>query len=161
MLGFNNRDIMLLLSLLITKSLHVSANVCVGGSYYGSLKQPSHRGSRGGDGNGSPGGLGGGVVNMLIGARAFIDGSVLADASAGSSSSGGGSGGSILIQTAELEGFGTVTANGGESWVLRWLAAVSPSFYCTLMEVSHEGGIERLSFVIIHHKLAFPSFCDN
>jgi hypothetical protein len=64
---------------------------------------------------------------MLIGARAFIDGSVLADASAGSSSSGGGSGGSILIQTAELEGFGTVTANGGESWVLRWLAAVSPS----------------------------------
>ena len=87
--------------------------VNAGGSYYGSLRFPEQRGSRGGNSNSTAGGLGGGVIDLLVGRRAFIDGSVLADASAGSTSSGGGSGGSVLIRADVFEGYGTVSATGG------------------------------------------------
>ena len=91
-----------------------NTQVNAGGSYYGSLRFPRLRGSRGGSSSSSTsGGFGGGVVNLLIGRRAFLDGNILADASAGGTNSGGGSGGSILIQADVFEGYGTVSATGG------------------------------------------------
>ena len=85
----------------------------LGGGYYGSLRLPQHRGSHGGNSSSTVGGRGGGIMQLTVGGRAFIDGDLLADASPGGTYSGGGSGGSILLQTNIFEGYGTVSVTGG------------------------------------------------
>ena len=81
-----------------------------GGKPYGSLYYPKEKGSRGT----LTGGRGGGTV-YIISAELIVDGEVSASAGDGMSShKSGGSGGSILIQTTGFEGYGLLSANGGD-----------------------------------------------
>ena len=85
-----------------------------GGTYYGDLFMASERGSNGGDGFGStPGGRGGGYMNIVVGSTFRLDGQLSVDASDGASGSGGGSGGSVYISAKEFDGLGAITAHGG------------------------------------------------
>ncbi|RLC36193.1 hypothetical protein DRH27_05590, partial [Candidatus Falkowbacteria bacterium] len=81
------------------------------GITYGSTTKPNDLGSGGGYSNG---GEGGGAVKLVITGTTTIFGTVIADGSVGRGwQGGGGSGGSIYINTATLEGAGTITVNGG------------------------------------------------
>ena len=87
--------------------------VAVGG-YYGSLYYPQERGSRGGSrGSNSPGGNGGGLIQLNIGVSLFIDGTLTVNGGDGRNGGAGGSGGSIWITTAAFEGHGSLHAVGG------------------------------------------------
>jgi len=90
----------------------------VGGVVYGSVTAPSLFGSSGGSAGANHGGTGGGLIKLTIGETFTHNGSVSADATAGSSSTsagGGGSGGSIYISvTGALAGStGAFSADGG------------------------------------------------
>jgi hypothetical protein len=79
---------------------------------YGSIYKPVDPGSGGGGtSTGTPGGSGGGVLQVNTGAL-IVDGEILADGG-GSAYRGAGSGGSIWITAVTLTGSGTIHANGG------------------------------------------------
>ena len=85
-----------------------------GGGYYGSLYYPQERGSRGGSrGSNSPGGNGGGLIQLNIGVSLFIDGTLKANGGDGRSGGAGGSAGSIRVTAAAFEGHGSLHAVGG------------------------------------------------
>lgn len=81
---------------------------------YGSVIRPVLPGSQGCSRGIATGGLGGGVVNVT--AQLFVlDGLVSADGFAGGgNATGGGSGGSVLIEVAEMQGAGEISADGGK-----------------------------------------------
>ncbi|KAK3724602.1 hypothetical protein QZH41_005193 [Actinostola sp. cb2023] len=80
------------------------------GSFYGSVIRPMMYGSTGGGGS-TPGG---GVLYIKTN-KLSLDGSIESDGASGldGSSVGGGSGGSVLIETNDVDGSGTIRANGG------------------------------------------------
>jgi len=93
----------------------------VGGSPYGSVREPIAAGSGGGSGsNGAgPGGAGGGIIRINVTGTFLLDGVVSAngeDGLEGSSNAGGGggAGGSIWVSCATLAGSGRFEANGGD-----------------------------------------------
>ena len=78
---------------------------------YGSVFTPVHLGSGGG---GTTGGAGGGHVNIKVGSMFYIDGLLNArGANAGSGVAGGGSGGTLLIESFNMGGHGTLDVSGG------------------------------------------------
>ena len=85
---------------------------------YGSAAAPLELGGGGGygDPNLAPGGNGGGRVH-LVASTLVLDGTIIADGSAGSLlggvSGGGGAGGSVWLQSGVLSGHGLATAAGG------------------------------------------------
>ena len=86
-----------------------------GGSSYGSALKPVDFGS-GGASYEISGGEGGGSVRLNISGTLVIDGSVTANGgNGGGGISGGGSGGSIYITAENLQGSGTIRANGGDT----------------------------------------------
>ena len=110
-----------------------------GGGTYGSASAPIDLGSGGGGYGTAAGGAGGGAIKFVVSGNFTNNGSITANAAAGSSynysveiidgydakgnpithmeartaGSGGGSGGSIWIDTGGLIGAGTIAANGG------------------------------------------------
>lgn len=92
---------------------------CDGGLPYGDLETPYTLGSSGGsggiEGEISPGGNGGGAIEIWVEESITIDGLISANGMNGESSAGGGSGGSIAIGATDLNGNGSVQANGGDS----------------------------------------------
>lgn len=84
-----------------------------GGGYYGSMYMPDLRGSRGGSSLNSPGGKGGGVIDLKVTKHLLVDGELSSDGSDGGTLAGGGSGGSIYTESYNLEGHGVVSVNGG------------------------------------------------
>lgn len=116
-----------------------------GGGVYGDLLYPSSMGSGGGHGNYAnyirAGGAGGGVVNVSVaGAVELASGAAIrangndglsgeskwayTDSNFAKSGGGGGSGGSVLIVAAQVQGSGSITANGGaggsQGWSQYW-----------------------------------------
>ena len=83
------------------------------GSAHGSVYRPRHLGGGGGSYNNStPGGDGGGFIELIIGDELTVNGEVRAD---GQSAYGaGGGGGGIYVDAPVLVGQGTITANGGD-----------------------------------------------
>ncbi|HOA60036.1 MAG: right-handed parallel beta-helix repeat-containing protein [Verrucomicrobia bacterium] len=96
-----------------------SGSGAVGGSYYGSLLEPTALGSQGGDGSGGPGTAGGGAIRLIVDGTLTLDGRLSANgAGAPPDNAGGGSGGSIWLTVGSLSGAGTISANGGAGeWV--------------------------------------------
>lgn len=93
------------------------------GAVYGSMTQPLELGSAGGTGNGNAGGSGGGRIKISAGTL-VLNGVISANGRNGSDAppsstfkvaGGGGSGGAILITVSNLQGSGSITANGGAS----------------------------------------------
>jgi hypothetical protein len=88
----------------------------IGGPTYGSSTMPVDLGSGGGR---STGGSGGGATRLEIGGTLTVDGSIIANGSAGTTAGlgqqgvGGGSGGSIYIVAQVWSGSGAISANGG------------------------------------------------
>jgi len=76
--------------------------LCIQG--YGSVKEPTEFGSRGG----SSGGLGGGILKIDVSSLLRVDGRVGASGGSGGGASGGGSGGSVVIDAYRIEGSGSV-----------------------------------------------------
>ncbi|MEA3306609.1 MAG: hypothetical protein U9Q34_02370 [Elusimicrobiota bacterium] len=97
------------------------ANV-LGGQVYGSIVEPLELGSGGGVSRGSyGGGAGGGLIKLEVGNILRVDGEISANGVGGGCSSwyswrcgASGSGGSAYIVTNNLEGSGTISANGGQ-----------------------------------------------
>jgi len=89
-----------------------------GGRHYGSILQPVHMGSQGGDGD-AAGTAGGGALRLQIGGTLTVNGRLSADgAGAPPNNAGGGSGGSIWITARAVAGEGVIRANGGPGeWV--------------------------------------------
>ena len=86
-----------------------------GGEPYGSLYQPLHLGSGGGNGAGQ-GGSGGGMLYWKNGLALVVDGFIYLQGGHGEGvNSGGGSGGSILIETTNFTGHGEINVNGGNA----------------------------------------------
>ncbi|HNQ68782.1 MAG TPA: T9SS type A sorting domain-containing protein [Bacteroidales bacterium] len=92
-----------------------------GGAEYGTASSPTEFGSGGGDSWDTPdrvGGYGGGSIKIIANETVSIEGIVCSDGAvspsgAGNSSgAGGGAGGSIWIQATDLQGSGTISANG-------------------------------------------------
>ncbi|MCG2726469.1 MAG: hypothetical protein L6420_09530 [Elusimicrobia bacterium] len=93
-----------------------------GGQVYGSITEPLELGSGGGVSRGSyAGGAGGGLIKLEVGNILRVDGEISANGVGGDYNSqypsrcgGSGSGGSVYIETDNLEGSGTISANGGQ-----------------------------------------------
>ncbi|MCW5551443.1 MAG: hypothetical protein KIS67_04670 [Verrucomicrobiae bacterium] len=88
----------------------------LGGFPYGSLTQPSERGSGGGFGFGPApdGSVGGGALRLRVGGTLTVNGRLSADGQAGwQDSAGGGSGGSLWVTAGAFNGTGQITADGG------------------------------------------------
>jgi hypothetical protein len=91
-----------------------------GGQSYGSVLQPTDKGSGGGAGLGGPGAVGGGAVNLAVGGLLQISGIISANAGdATNSRSGGGAGGSILLSAQTITGSGLVSVDGGAGEPIR------------------------------------------
>lgn len=84
----------------------------VGGQAYTSL--PAF-GSGGGRGGSSPGGSGGGAIQLNVTGTLTVNGSILADGGDGQLDGGAGSGGSVWMDVGALAGSGTISANGGNA----------------------------------------------
>lgn len=81
-------------------SSFVASNGQVGGPTYGSLYEPVHGGSQGGQSStGVPGPRGGGVSRIKVGGVLLLDGILDATGLIGINGAGGGSGGSIWVTT--------------------------------------------------------------
>ena len=87
-----------------------------GGAIYGRLTTPTERGSAGGKGSSGQAGKGGGVMDVNIVGKFFVDGMIFAGGSDGVANSGAGSGGSIRSMSAELEGHGTFDVSGAKGY---------------------------------------------
>lgn len=84
------------------------------GNIYDDVKWPVELGAGGSsDGGGTPGGSGGGRIQLHALDRVVIDGSVLANGQGGNNYSGSGAGGSVTISANTIAGSGDVHANGG------------------------------------------------
>jgi hypothetical protein len=84
-----------------------------GGTMVASHSLPTAGGGRGGAGTG-PGGLGGGVINLIVSGTLILDGQISANGGAGPAlNSGGGAGGGIRVSARTLSGAGIISANGG------------------------------------------------
>lgn len=81
------------------------------GAFYGSVTKPQMYGSSGGCGSTPGGGL-----LYVKSTKVTVDGDIMADGASASRGSrlGGGSGGSIMIETSEFVGTGTIQVNGGD-----------------------------------------------
>jgi uncharacterized repeat protein (TIGR01451 family) len=86
----------------------------VGLPTYGTEYLPLFQGSGGGGNNGS-GGAGGGLIQLFVANTLTVDGILSVNGENATSWRGGGSGGGLYIQTHELNGTGTIQANGGAS----------------------------------------------
>lgn len=87
-----------------------------GGTAFDSSTMPLSPGGAGGwaEVNGSSGGPGGGVIQMVVNGILQLDGTCSADGLAASTTnSGGGAGGAIWIEAGQFLGSGVVSANGG------------------------------------------------
>ncbi len=89
-----------------------------GGGAYDLIPTPVDFGSGGGNGYGGRGGYGGGVIELSVGGRLQVDGTITADGGAmiwaGSDGyAGGGAGGSVWITAGTLSGAGVISASGG------------------------------------------------
>jgi hypothetical protein len=92
-----------------------SASGTPGGTTYGSVQQPTDRGSRGGlfpmVTNSSQGG---GAIRLQVTGTLEVDGKISAEGNdALVESAGGGAGGSVWVTTRKLAGGGLISANGG------------------------------------------------
>jgi hypothetical protein len=87
-----------------------------GGSAYGVASAPETMGSGGGNDGGSLGGSGGGVIKLTVTGTLTLNGTLVADGSAGTADeAGGGAGGSIWLDNIGILAgtTGTISANGG------------------------------------------------
>jgi hypothetical protein len=88
-----------------------------GGLSYGDFAHPTSFGSGGGTGfypSTSPGGAGGGALQMSVTGTLTVNGTISANGQSGAGEgSGAGSGGGIGLTVGKLAGTGTITANGG------------------------------------------------
>ncbi len=87
----------------------------LGGSPYGSVREPVDLGSGGSFSNtGYVAGRGGGAIRIWVAGVLILDGALSANGQNGVSNwTGGGSGGSVWLSAATVSGSGSVTANGG------------------------------------------------
>lgn len=91
-----------------------NSSVTLGGMTNDSPTQPTLGGSVGG-GNSSPGGEGGGAIQLFVGGRLIVDGKLSANGMVSmDDNGGGGAGGSIWVQTLALAGSGMITAAGAD-----------------------------------------------
>ncbi len=94
-----------------------------GGTSYGSLLQPADLGSGGGTylpGNGVPGSVGGGALQLKVAGSLVLNGRVSADGGgAVYEGLGGGSGGSLWLSAGTLSGNGVISADGGPDDLLQ------------------------------------------
>jgi hypothetical protein len=90
-------------------------NLGTGGTVYDSITLPAGPGSGGGYYSPySPGGTGGGAIQLNVSGLLEADGRISANGGNGSGlGGGGGSGGSIWLTVGTLSGAGAITANGG------------------------------------------------
>ena len=91
-----------------------------GGITYGSEIQPTDLGSGGGGASDGNGGSGGGAIFINVSGKLNIMGIVSSNGDAGADDwvvGGGGSGGSVWIIANELDGEGSISANGGNGGV--------------------------------------------
>ena len=72
-------------------------------------------GSGGGRGGSSPGGSGGGAIDLEVTGTLTVNGSILANGGDGQLDGGAGSGGSAWLRVGTLAGSGTILANGGDA----------------------------------------------
>ena len=88
------------------------------GAAYDDLYEPDMFGSAGGRRDSSQrGGNGGGIIWMNVTNTIDVDGLVSANGESGpSSGSGGGSGGSIWMYCKRIQGYGKISANGGDGY---------------------------------------------
>ena len=94
--------------------LKLATLLCCAGPAYGSVYQPVHLGSGGGNGSGV-GGRGGGKMYWRNGKGLILDGVITLMGERGrGGNAGGGSGGSLLLETLNLTGFGLVDVGGGQ-----------------------------------------------
>ena len=86
-----------------------------GGGSYGDAFSPTTWGSGGGAGHkfGETGGAGGGAMRLVVGGVLRVDGAISANGEATLGGGGGGSGGSVWVEYVELQGNGSISANGG------------------------------------------------
>jgi hypothetical protein len=86
------------------------------GDVYGSVTDPYHLGSGGGDGRwGEKGGYGGGIVKIIVGGTATTSGTIIANGGDGTGSDAGGSGGTVYISAGILKGDGSISVKGGQA----------------------------------------------
>lgn len=85
---------------------HGGAGGYSGSPAYGSVLEPTALGGAGGFG-------GGGVIKLVVGGNAVIDGTITANGAAAGGGSGGGAGGSIWLVVGTVSGSGAIRANGG------------------------------------------------
>ncbi len=84
----------------------------------------------GGSGGGGFGGGGGGAVLFAVSGRMTVTGTITTNGGSIVNGGGGGSGGAVRIVAAHIDGFGSVTADGGfsyRSWWTGWGYASSAS----------------------------------
>jgi hypothetical protein len=92
----------------------LSASNALGGNVYGSILQPTDKGSGGGYGYAGAGGFGGGAIRLFAGGLVQIGGIISARGANGlNERSGGGSGGSVWISAQTISGAGSMFADGG------------------------------------------------
>ncbi len=93
-----------------------ASSVMPGGATYGSVQQPTDRGSGGGVGWGTAtgGSEGGGTIRLSVAGSLVVNGRVSAGGNGGlQDDAGGGSGGSIWLTAGALTGTGAIAADGG------------------------------------------------
>jgi hypothetical protein len=83
-----------------------------GGNAYGSVVDPSDIGSLGCSGSSGGGGYAGGIISIEVLSQALIAGTINTNGQ-DAQDGGGGSGGSVHIGCSKLNGYGSITANGG------------------------------------------------
>jgi len=99
-----------------SKEVPPGGPVPVGGTSYGSILQPTDKGSGGGNVHNPdyPSGTGGGAVLLTVGRTLTVEGQISADGGRGlGQGGGGGSGGSVWITTSNIIGSGIISASGG------------------------------------------------
>ncbi|XP_033745589.1 uncharacterized protein LOC117331103 [Pecten maximus] len=92
-----------------------SESNAAGGAYYGEEMMTTDPGSGGG---GSSGTAGGSHISINVGQAFSIEGTIESNGLDGTSTmyAGSGAGGSILITSNKLQGYGTISVNGGKSY---------------------------------------------